>query len=279
MSPRHFVWLLALWPASAPAADWSLSLSGGTATLAGEGGQPFGAVSLYRYFGSGYVRGGISLFDGEGDPNVAEPLPARTRQFSIGGGYLAGRVLLDAYATLGRRDFTAPDPSRTNGRIVRDESKGSLFTIGGSITWDAPVGDDWSVAPFASLTYSDVDTARTQVPQSGDPVIVETEESGFTAIGGVSAERIWRGGSFGIYLAGATTSNRATVNRQGSGLAASRTPQLIPAGDDGDSWFEYGLSGAVRLSRTVSLDVLLVRTEGFETGETLSASAGLRIQF
>ena len=279
MSPRHLIWALALWPTGASAADWSLSLSGGIATIAGEGDQPFVSLALYRYFGAGYVRAGIASFDGEGDPDVAEPLPASTRQITMGGGYQAGRVLLDAYATLGSRDFRPPSPARTNGRVVRDESDGSLFTVGGSATWDVPAGESWSIAPFLSLSYSAVDTARTLVPQAGDPVIEQSSESGVTGITGVSAERIWRGGSLGLYLAAAATSNRASINRQGSGLAASRTPQLIPAEDLGDAWFEYGLSGSLQLSPDVSLDALLVRTAGFELGETTSASAGVRIQF
>ncbi len=279
MSARHLIWAFALWPAGASAADWSVSLSGGLATIAGGGGQPFVSLSAYRYFGAGFVRAGAAWFEGEGDPDVAEPLPARTRQITIGGGYQAGRVLIDAYATLGRRDFTPPGPNRTNGHIVRDESDGSLYTLGGSVTWDAPAGESWSVAPFSSLSYSAVDSARTLVPQAGDPVIEKREESGLTGIAGVSAERIWRGGSFGVYLAGAATSNRASINRQGSGLAASRTPQLIPAEDNGDAWFEYGLSGSLQLSADVSLDALMVRTAGFSQGETTSASAGVRIQF
>jgi hypothetical protein len=279
MSPRHLLWALAAWPAGASAADWSLSISGGIASVAEEGEQPFVSASLYRYFGAGFVRTGIAWFDGEGDPDVAEPLPARTRQITVGGGYQTGRVLLDAYATLGRRDFTPPLPARTNGRIVRDETDGSLFTLGGSVTWDVPAGENWSIAPFASLSYSALDTARTLVPQAGDPSIAESREKGLTGIAGVSAERIWRGGSAGVYLAAAATSNRASINRQGSGLLASRTPQLTPAEDEGDSWFEYGLSGSIRLSPGLSLDAALVRTAGFSRGETTSASTGLRIQF
>ncbi len=279
MAPRHLIWALALWPAGASAADWSLSLSGGIATIAGEDEQPFVSLSLYRYFGAGFLRAGVAWFDGGGEPDVAEPLPARTRQITIGGGYQAGRVLIDAYVTLGRRDFTPPGPDRTNGRIVRDETDGGLFTLGGSTTWDLPAGESWSIAPFLSLSYSEVGTARTLVPQAGDPVIEESRESGLTGIAGVSAERILRGGSLGVYLAGAAASNRASINRQGSGLPASRTPQLIPAEDDGDAWFEYGLSGSVQLSPDLSLDVLLVRTAGFSLGETTSASAGVRIRF
>lgn len=279
MSLRHLIWALAAWPAGASAADWSLSLSGGVATIAGQGGQPFVSASLYRYLGAGYVRAGVAWFDGKGDPDVAEPLPARTRQISVGGGYQAGRVLIDAYATLGRRDFAPPAPARTNGRIVRDETEGSLLTFGGSATWDAPAGENWSIAPFASLSYSALDTARTLVPQAGDPVIAERKEDGLTGIAGVSAERLWRGGSLGVYLAAAATSNRGSINRQGSGLLAARTPQLIAAEDNGDSWFEYGLSGSIRLSAGLSLDAALIRTAGFDRGETISASTGLRIQF
>jgi hypothetical protein len=279
MSPRHLIWLLAAWPAAAPAADWSLSMSGGIATIAGEGEQPFVSAAVYRYFGSGYIRGGLAWFDGGGDPDVAEPLPARTRQITIGGGYQAGRVLLDAYATLGDRDFTPPSPARTNGRVARDETDGSLMTLGGSITWDAPAGEAWSIAPFASLSYSELDSARTLVPLAGDPVIQEKGESGLTGIAGLSADRIWRGGSLGVYLAAAATSNRASINRQGSGLLAGRAPQLGPAEDENDAWIEYGLSGSVALSDGVSLDATLVRTAGFARGETTSASTGLRIQF
>jgi Autotransporter beta-domain len=279
MSPRHLIWLLAAWPAGASATDWSLSVSGGVATVAGEDGQPFLSASVYRYLGDGFVRAGIAWFDGGGDPGVAEPLPARTRQLTVGGGYQAGRVLIDAYATIGTRDFTPPSPARTNGRLVRDDTDGSLLTFGGSITWDAPAGEKWAIAPFGSLTYSEVDSARTLVPQVGDPVIQENKEEGLTGIAGVSAERVWQGGSLGVYLAAAATSNRASINRQGSGLLAGRTPQLAPAENEGDAWFEYGLSGSVQLSATVSLDAALVRTAGFAGGETVSASTGLRIQF
>ena len=279
MSPRHLVWALALWPAGASATDWSLSLSGGVATIAGEGGQPFVSAAVYRYFGAGYVRAGVAWFEGEGDPDIAEPLPARTRQVTLGGGYQAGRVLLDGYATLGRRSFTPPSPARTNGRVVRDETDGGLFTIGGSLTWDAPVGEDWSVAPFVSLSYSDLDSARTILPAAGDPIVEERDEGGLTIIGGVSAERVWESGSLGFYAAAAATSNRASINRQGSGLIASRTPQLIAAEDESDQWLEYGVSGSIALSPTVSLDAVVVRTAGFRMGETTSASAGIRIRF
>lgn len=192
MALRLLILALAACPTGASAANWSLSISGGIATVAGDGGQPFVSAALYRYFGAGYVRAGAAWFDGGGDPDLAEPLPAQTRQITVGGGYQTGRVLLDAYATFGSRAFTPPSPARTNGRIVRDETDGSLFTLGGSVTWDAPVGENWSIAPFASLSYSTLDAARTLVPLAGDPVIEESRERGLTGITGLSAERVWR---------------------------------------------------------------------------------------
>lgn len=283
---RHLILAAALWPAgaaaadgTAPAADWSVSLSGGITTIAGTEEEPFASLALYRYFGDGFVRAGVTWSGGEGEPGVSVPLPAETRQITVGGGYQAGRVLFDGYATLGSRDFTPPGPDRTNGRIVRDETDGSLLTLGGSVTWDAPAGEKWSVAPFLSLSYSEVDTARTLVPLFGDPMIEEQKEKGFTGIAGVSAERIWRKASFGLYVAGAATSNRASVNRQGSSIPSSRAVQLIAAPDEGDAWIEYGLTGSIRLSRDVSLDGLLVRTAGFSPSETTSGSAGIRVRF
>jgi hypothetical protein len=276
---RHLIWVLALWPASASATNWSLTMSGGVATFAGENEQPFVSADLYRYFGAGFVHAGFSWFDGEGEPEVADPLPAQTRLITVGGGYQAGRVLVDGFVTVGSRDFTPPGPDRTNGRAVRDDTDGDLLTLGGSVTWDAPAGEQWSIAPFLSLSYSEIDVARTLVPQTGDPVVEQMEESGVTGIAGISAERVWQGGSFGVYLSGAATSNRASINRQGSGLPASRTPQLIPTEDESDAWFEYGLSGSIQISPYVSIDALLVRTAGFGIGETTSASAGVRIRF
>ena len=110
-------------------------------------------------------------------------------------------------------------------------------------------------------------------------MVEEREEKGVTGVAGLSAERIWAGGSLGLYLAGAATSNSASINRQGSGLAASRTQQLVPADDEGDSWFEYGVTGSLQLTRDLSVDALLVRTAGFARGEATSASAGLRVRF
>jgi hypothetical protein len=279
MSPRHLLWLLAACPTAVSAADWSLSLSGGSATIAGRGGQPFASASLYRYFGAGFVRAGVTWFDGEDDPDPSQPLPADTRQVTIGGGYQAGRVLIDAYFTLGSRDFIAPSPARTNGRAAQGDVDGSLFALGGSLTWDAPAGDDWSIAPFVSLTYSELDTASVNMTQAGDPMIVQQPQRGLTGIAGLSAERLWPGGSLGIYLAGAATSNRASINRQGSGLLAARAVTLAPAENEGDAWFEYGLSGSIRITPAVSLDATLVRTAGFDRDETISVSAGVRFRF
>ena len=278
------VWILAMGlaatPAGAEAADWSLTLSGGLASIADEGEQPFVSASLYHYRGAAYVRGSVSVLDGGGEAEAADPVPASTTQLTLGGGYQAGRLLIDAYGSWGRRDFDAPRRSAADERIAPLDSDGSLLSLGGSLTWDAPVGERWAAAPFVALSYSEIDTALTFTAPGGTPTLEERRERGVTGIAGFSGERVWDNASMGLYLAAATTSNEASVNRQGSGPIGSRTPQPLGRrrGGESDSWIEFGLSGAIEVGGGVSLDAAVVRTEGFGPGETTSISAGIRLR-
>lgn len=280
---RHGCLLLALiaMPGAASAANWTLELSGGLAALPDEGSQPFAAATLSRDLGAWQLRGGLA-WHGGGDEDEARPaalLPAATWQATAGVGTVAGRVLIDVYASVGRRRFDPVVRDIQNGRTIRFETEGGLFTLGGSLTLDAPLRPGWTAAPFVSVSYSALDTARTIVPPVGAPLIDERSEKGATGTVGVSVERAWAGGSLGVYLAGAATTNRASVDRQGSPTLATRVPRLPADEDGGDGWLEYGLSGSVALSPSVALDAALVRTAGFADGETTSVTAGLRIAF
>ena len=133
--------------------------------------------------------------------------------------------------------------------------------------------------PFVSVSYSALGTARTIIPPAGNPLIDERTEKGVTGTVGVSVSRDWAGGSLGLYLAGAATSNRASVDRQGGAALAARVPGLFAEDEGGDAWLEYGLNGSVALSESVSLDAAVIRTAGFADGETTSVSAGVRIAF
>lgn len=279
MRSRCLALALLLVPTAASARDWALDLSGGLAALPDQGSQPFAAAMLSRSLGAVQLRGGVAWYGGDNKGDSMELLPAETWQATVGAGYSTGRVLVDVYASIGRRNFDPIVRDATNGRTVRIEAEGGLFTLGGSLTLDAPLATGWTAAPFVSVSYSALDTVRTIIPPAGNPLIDERTEKGVTGTAGVSISRDWAGGSFGVYLAGAATSNRASVDRQGSAVLAARVPGLFAEDEGGDAWIEYGLNGSIALSEAVSLDAAVIRTLGFADGETTSVSAGLRIAF
>lgn len=281
MRPRCFALALICLPGAAPAANWTLELSGGLAALPDQGSQPFVAATLSRDLGALQLRGGIAWYGGadEGEATPDALLPAATWQATAGIGYATGPVLIDLYASVGRRRFDPIVRDVQNGRTIRFEAEGGLFTLGGSLTLDAPLGQGLTAAPFVSVSYSALDTARTVIPPLGAPLIDERTEKGATGTIGVSVDRSWAGGSLGVYLAGAATTNRASVDRQGNPTLATRISRLPADEDGGNAWLEYGLSGSIMLSPRVALDAAVVRTAGFADGETTSVTAGLRIAF
>lgn len=267
-------------PGTASAANWTLELSGGLASLPDEGSQPFLSAGLSRDLGALQLRGGVAWYGGtDEDAASTALLPAETWQATVGAGYATGPVLIDVYASIGRRRFDPVVRDLRNNQVIRFETEGGLFTLGGSLTLDAPLGPGWAAAPFVSVSYSALSTARTITPPAGAPLIEERAEKGVTGTIGASVLRDFGDGSLGVYVAGAATTNRASVDRQGSITLATRVPGLSGDDDGGDAWLEYGLNGSVALSRTVSLDAAVVRTAGFADGETTSVTAGLRIAF
>jgi len=279
MRPRCLALALLLVPGAASASNWALELSGGLAALPDEGSQPFVSAMLSRQMGAVQLRGGVAWYGGDDEADPADLLPAETWQATVGAGFVTGPVLVDVYASVGRRRFDPVVRDLRNNQVIRFEAEGGLFTLGGSLTLDTPVAPGWTAAPFVSLSYSALDTARTIVPPAGAPLIDERTEKGVTGTAGLSVARDWGGGSLGVYLAGAATSNRASVDRQGSAVLAARVPRLPGDEDGGDAWLEYGLSGSMALSETMSLDAAVTRTLGFADGETTSVSAGVRIAF
>jgi hypothetical protein len=267
-------------PGTASAANWTLELSGGLAALPDEGSQPFLAATLSRERGALQLRGGIAWYGGSDEEAAAMALlPAETWQATLGAGHAAGPVLIDVYASVGRRRFNPVVRDLRNNQVIRFDTQGGLYTIGGSLTMDVPVSRGWAAAPFVSLSYSSLSTARTITPPTGAPLIDERTEKGLTGTIGASVLRDFRGASLGLYVAAAATTNRASVDRQGSATLAARVPALPAEDDGGDFWLEYGLSGSVALSEAVTLDAAVVRTADYADGETTSVSAGLRLRF
>ena len=218
-------------PGTASAANWTLELSGGLAALPDEGSQPFVAAALSRDLGALQLRGGLAWYGGgEDEARPAALLPAATWQATAGLGYVAGRVLVDVYASVGRRRFDPVVRDLQNGRTLRFETEGGLFTLGGSVTLDAPLRPGWTAAPFVSVSYSALDTARTVVPPAGAPLIDERTEKGATGTAGVSVERGWAGGS----LASIWPARRPPTAPRSTGRAARPgDPHPPPAGGRG----------------------------------------------
>jgi len=281
---RRAAWSVAaaigLVPGSAYAASWSLEIGGGLESSGGElQNQPFGLLSLTRTLGDFHIRGGASISGGGGEAPTGPGLsPTRTRQLSIGGGWSTGSLLIDLQASAGKRDFD-PLVRQRGGRVLSLESDGDLVTIGGSASWDGPLGQSWRAGPFAALSYSEIDTVRLFTVPSGMTMSEARTEKGITGTAGFAASRHFGRASAGLSLAAATTSNRGSVNRQVGIGSAQSAPQILDGVSDGDTWIEAGLSGSVPLGRSIALDASLVRTFGFAPFETTSLSAGLRFTF
>ena len=120
---------------------WTLSISGGATIFSGASDQPFGEISLSRDFGEGYLELAVSQLDSRGDAALAGFVPARTRQVALSGGKSFDAISLDAYISFGKRAFDDLEFARRDGRSVMIQSDGSSFGIGGSGTYDMPIGE------------------------------------------------------------------------------------------------------------------------------------------
>src|SRR5688572_3843658 len=119
MRPRWLALALICIPCVASATDWTIALSGGLAALPDEGSQPFVAATLSRDIGALQLRGGVAWYGGDGEADPAALLPAETWQATIGAGYATGPVLIDFYASLGRRRFDPAVRDAQSGRVIR----------------------------------------------------------------------------------------------------------------------------------------------------------------
>lgn len=258
---------------------WSAGVSAGTTMLEGEGDQPFVSLSLTRDFGPAYLSLTGTLIDSGGESASAVFLPARTLSATLAAGYSFGALNLDAYASLGSREF---DPALARGRQGQQlavESRGSTAGLGLSLTYEAELGRDWMAAPFASVDYSSIDISRVVSPPDRDPVVVRGEQSGITAAAGLSLQRLFAGSSAGLYGAFVTTSNSAAQQRASSPGGGQRPLRFAQGEGSGASWAEYGATTTLALGGGVFLDASIVRTAGFPDSEITSFAAGLTVDF
>ena len=242
--------MLALLAAATPAIAqpqraWTAGLSGGVSRLGPDLDQSFAAATLTRRLGDGYVRAGATLFGGD-DGAGRLRTSAETRLFSLAAGYGFGAVTVELFGAIGDRSF-----------------------------------DDVRLAVPSGQTVdrSALDVARSPAgPRrrpSANPFV--REERGTTGSAGIGIDRALGSGrsSIGAFAAFVTTSNAAAVTRV-TGEAGQR---LLEGQGFAESWAEAGAQAAIGVGAAATIDLMLVHTLGLAGGETLTGSAGLRIDF
>lgn len=264
------------------AADWSASLSAGTATLEGRGDQPFFSVGITRNFKDGYVRLSGTHIDTRDGQGLLGAVPARTDQLTLAGGASFGSLNLDGYASLGRRKFGAEAFRRATGQTIGITSNGKISAVGASLTYDVPVGDHGFFSPFGALDYGRVDTARAITVPIRGLITQKEKQDGVTFSLGGTAQILFGADdahSVGAYGAFVTSSNATAYNRGTSPVAAARLLGALDAPGSRDSWAEYGATASFRIAKPLRLDLSLIRTAGFANAESTSGSVGVRISF
>ena len=264
------------------ATNWSVSLSGGTATLENRGDQPFVSIGVTRNLKNGYVRLSATHVDSRDGQGLLGSVPAKTNQFTLAGGTSLGSVSLDGYVSFGKRKFGAEAFQRATGQALNITSNGKTSAIGSSLTYDVPLGHHGFFSPFAALDFSQVDTARAiAVPVRG--LITQKEkQDGVTFTLGGTAQFLFGAEdahSIGAYGAFVTSSNTTAYNRGTSPIAAARLLGALDVPGAKDSWAEYGATASFRVAKPLRLDLSAIRTAGFGNAQSTSGSVGLRFSF
>jgi len=263
-------------------ANWTASLSGGTATVEGRGDQPFFSVGLTRNFSDGYIRLTGTHIDTRDGQGLLGAVPAKTDQLSLAGGVSFGSFNLDGYVSLGRRKFGAEAFRRITGQTINIASNGKTSAVGASLTYDAPIGQHGFFSPFAALDYSRVDTARAINAPLRGLITQKEKQDGITFTLGSTAQLLFGADdahSIGLYGAFVTSSNATAYNRGTSPVAASRLLGALDVPGAKDSWGEYGATASFRIAKPLRLDLSVIRTAGFSSAESTSGSVGLRVSF
>jgi hypothetical protein len=260
--------------------EWTVSLSGGATTIAGDSDQPFASIGLTRHWGDSYVRLSGTYVDSGGDAAALTTVPASTRQLTLGAGTLAGALAIDGYVSLGDRNFDARAYTTRTGRTITLDSGGSSLGAGLSLTYEVPIGDSGVFAPFVAGDYSRISIARALLLPGGTSLAEESSEKGVTGSAGFTA--LWLLGSeqrhsIGLYGAALASSNNSSYN----GTNAQRATALGIGDQPGvsDEWLEYGAIASIGMSDTASLNLGIVRTAGFLGPEATSFTGGLSFSF
>lgn len=263
------------------AIDWSLSASGGLTKVDGDGEQPFVRLGVTRFIGDGYVRASVTRFSTRDGAGLVDTVPASTVQASLAGGYNFGSLSLDAYGSLGWRDFDPEAFLQRTGQTIEIDSDGKTAGAGVSLTYQAMLGEGTLLSPFIAGDINRIDIARAITVVGRGTISQKESQTGETGSVGFTLDRELgeSGHTIGAYAAFVATSNSAVAIRSSAPVAAAQLfgPQDVPGSSD--SWLEYGGSASLGLSEAVLLDFSVVRTAGFPGEESTSFSAGTRFRF
>lgn len=264
------------------ATKWSVSLSGGTATLENRGDQPFVSLGLTRNLNNGYVRLSATHVDTRDGQGLLGSVPAKTNQLTLAGGTSFGAVSVDGYVAFGKRKFGAEAFRRETGQTINITSNGRTSAVGASLTYDIPLTKRGFFSPFAALDYSRVDTARAIAAPIRGLITQKEKQDGVTFTAGGTAQFMFGpedAHSVGAYGAFVTSSNTTAYNRGTSPLAAARLLGALDVPGAKDSWAEYGATASFRLAKPLNLDLSVIRTAGFGNAQSTSGSIGVRFSF
>ena len=263
-------------PAAAQAAGWTASLGGGTSRLGPDLNQTYASASLARDFGASYLRGDVTWFTGD-DGAGRLRTSADTIEFGLALGRSFGALTAEISGAAGHRSFDDVRVTGPNGQTVTVGGSGSLWSIGGSLSYLVPLSEHWSLTPSASISYSSLDVARPVAGPRGratrNPFV--QRERGTTGAATLSLDRtIGETGSLGVQASVVTTSNAASVTRTGAAA-----PRLLEGSGRAESWAEFGANATIGLSPAVALDLAVVQTAGLSPSESATGSAALRFRF
>ncbi|WP_164157611.1 autotransporter outer membrane beta-barrel domain-containing protein [Sandarakinorhabdus rubra] len=289
MVKRVMVALLAL--AAAPAlaqanaADdsrpWTLSASGGITAIQAQADQPFVGLGLRRDFGSSWVKL-EGTWVGSGDARGAT-IPADTWIGTLSAGTYVGNLGLDAYVSAGRRSFDGAALRGPGGQAITVDRSGSIFGVGGSISYDLALSERLFLTPFVGADYNNIDFAAALTGPGGGVIGSQRQSSdGITGSAGVSLAHLFAndGGSIGLSAAVSTASNIAAVGQVGFvNRPGANTPRFADIPNEGGSWGELGASLSLNASKAVAIDLSVIQTVSFPFGDTTAGIVGLRFRF
>lgn len=261
--------------------SWTLSASGGITAIQAQADQPFASLGVKRDFGSSWLKL-EGTYVGSGDARGAT-IPADTWIGTLSGGTYVGNLGLDAYVSAGSRSFDAATFRTQAGNPITVDRSGSLFAIGGGISYDIALSDRLFLSPFAGVDYNKIDFALALFGVGGRPVNSQRQSSdGVTGSVGLNLSHVFAndGGSIGLSAALSTASNIAAVGQIGfAGRTGANTPRFADNPDQSGTWGELGASLSFNASKAVAIDLSVIQTVSFPFGDTTAGIVGLRFRF